>query len=78
MRKQDKIQKIKEARALWLATLEYHGCFDYWLDMEDVIELMLCCVPDGTYSKHYLKHIFWKEMYNKSPAFQKWITEREY
>ena len=58
MRRCDKEMNKHEIKGAWYSAIAARGYFDYWLDYEEVEQLICYCYP--TVSRTFIHHVFWK------------------
>lgn len=62
MRRIDKENYKREIVSAWYDVITTRGYFDYWLDYNEVEDLICYCYP--TVSRTLIHSIFWKNIFN--------------
>ena len=58
MRRYDKEMNKYEIKSAWYEIIAARGYFDYWLDYDEVEQLICYCYP--TISRTFIHYVFWK------------------
>ena len=70
MRRYDKEMNKHEIKSAWYEVIAARGYFDYWLDYDEVEQLICYCYP--TISRSFIRFVVWKKNNKEKEILKKY------